>query len=139
MNVYKINLPRALGFVALSLILTVAVHLGLNQTLGRDLAKKDGPIQKLAERLRQVAAGAGPAGSGEVGSSLDADEKIAGDRTKTIAERQAALTDLYQRLDSMFESLPPGQSDARADYDARKAHYEQLLAALREDAHRAPK
>jgi hypothetical protein len=138
MNVYKMSFPRSLGFVALVLILSAAGHLAVTQTIGREVTKPDGPLQQIFERLRLAATGAPPPAA-PGGSSLDGDERTAGDATKSIGERQAALTDLYQRLDSMYESLPPGQSPARAEYDMRKARYEHLLSELREDAHRAAK
>jgi hypothetical protein len=134
MKVYKITFPKAIAFVVLAIVIQLAGNLALNNTLGRDVIGKESPLQKALLKIVQSAAGQSSAGAPPVATDADSDEKIAADKTKSIVERQAALSDLYGKLESMYQALPPGQTVSRIEYESRKARYERLLADLRDDA-----
>lgn len=60
-------------------------------------------------------------------------EQRAGDRSKSIDERHAALLDLFSRLEATRMALHPGDAAAAKLYEQRRQRYEKLLANLQAD------
>jgi uncharacterized coiled-coil protein SlyX len=64
-------------------------------------------------------------------STFSTFEKAAADHQKPFAERHAALKSIYAELEKMRAALPPGDAAAAAEYEKRRARYEELLRSLR--------
>ncbi len=134
MRVYRIGFGRALGFLALTILIAAVGQWGLGIALGNT-------ANRVVERLVQITqANSGAPSGGLLGelaerTAHDAEfgdqEKVAADPAHTFQERQAALSGLYEHLQQMRGLLSPGDVGARGAYEQRKARYEVLLRQVK--------
>jgi hypothetical protein len=132
MAIFRIRLPRAVGYLLFSALLIVAAGWALDLALRR-------PVEKRVLTLREWAAR--QSGHGGLLKSLAAQaeeevvfaatERVAADATKPMRERKDAVRSLYTQLEEIRGSLPPGDTAALAEYDKKKLRYETLLKQLR--------
>ena len=134
MRVYNIRALRALAFLLLSAVIVNLAGFGLGILFREHVKPWTEAYNQLAKaptadyrailresnRQAQIAA-------------LNVAESLASDPGRSFADRQASLTAMYKQLEAMRVALPPGDRDAVALYENRKARYEQLLVELRKD------
>lgn len=132
---YRITLPGAVVFLVIANLLSAAGWWGLNLAMGHPVTPKGKlvvPWQELnpTTEIKPLFT--------HQPDPYDLAEQRASDRTRPIADRQSALKEMYDRLKSTREALPPGDASALAEYEKRWARYEKLLNELRAEvaAHR---
>jgi hypothetical protein len=140
MKVYTIGFLRAFGFLILS-GLCAGIFVGVvifGVVLASPGIVKDfgAVVQNLqATVLQQPGALAAPGGApGQANGSLLPGEAVAGDRSKSIAERGAGINQMFTELANRYKAIPKGDKAAMAEYTAENARYQQTLSRLKADA-----
>ncbi len=146
MKIYKLGVGGGIGFVLIAFVLTIAGQLVAARFLPEPLDMKGWAAlgeraarlptaerNKLAERIHALQK-TGDAASAPAKMS---DEKIAGDRTKSIDDRHAAVQRIYRALEARRVALKPDDSEAIAQYTRDETQYQDLLRQLQADAQAA--
>ncbi len=136
MNVYAIGFLRATGFLVITIVLGVIGQAGLGVAMGTSIKDQ----LAVMEKLQSLQAGKAilPDGTSPDGASAPADalpgELQAGDRGRTLPERQKGLDMMYEELKKRRLALKENDQAARSKYDQQAARYLALLARLKADA-----
>ena len=139
MKIYEIGFFRALGFIVLTVVIS---GLG-NGVFGFAMAKTFGIEARIAavanavgktEAERQAFAGRlfGKDAADEIDRMLDDAAQPIGN-PKTLAEREAAIQAIQQKLDARRRALPPGNREALAAFQLRLDRYMRLLNQVKTD------
>ncbi len=141
MKVYDIGFFAALGFLILAFILGVIGNVGMDLLYGHRMGPVMAIVQKVAaltpeerKKLMEMVTheNAGRATGPE--RRFRAKRKVAGDRSKPLAEREAAVKMMYFELEKRRKSLKPGDTVATGTYNEQRARYEEILKQLKADA-----
>ena len=134
MRVYDISAGRAFGFLLISTILSAGTSYGLSFVFRKHVNQWNEAVYQIAKAptadrrsiVRELNRQA-------QNSALNVAENMASDPQRSFQDRQASLTAMYKQLEAMRVGLPPGDREAVAHYEERKARYEKLLRELRSD------
>jgi hypothetical protein len=139
MKVYDIGFFRAFGFLILAGIISALGNVGLDAVSGHPLRNVVAVYQKMMqlppeERKKLADLWRKEASGGSVSANALPGEAVVGDRTKPLAEREAAIKMMYYELAKRQQAVPAGDAAALAKYEEQRARYEQLLKQLKADA-----
>jgi len=134
MLIFRVRILRAFVLVVFIKLLVLGAGWGLDRILGR-------PVEKCMFIVREWAAQrSGDTGllttlaaRAEVEVVFTATEKIGADSSKPMRERKDAIRNLFTQLEEMRTRLPPDDTTALEDYNAKKARYEALLQQVRKE------
>lgn len=142
MKVYDLSLGGSIVFIILTMIISAGANLGVSRLvpapvdfrehiqLGERLVKLPASerrklfarFQKRREEAKATTSTAAPS-----------DDAIAADRTRTIAERHAAIQRIYRDLEARRAAIKPGDTTALNAYTKDEQRYQQLLQQLQAD------
>jgi hypothetical protein len=135
--VYSIGFLRAVGFVVMVLVVSLAGQLLINslqlQPKGFiELAEFMSRVERRTPEERKAFVEA--LQKSTPGSASPGPAAVAADRSKTIEERHAALQFLYSDLEKRRKELQLGDSAALDAYNRDNARYQELLKQLQTEA-----
>ncbi|HEX8310860.1 MAG TPA: hypothetical protein VF614_06055 [Chthoniobacteraceae bacterium] len=127
MKVYELSFAKALGFVAITLILN-----GAAQTfISKSFAGRGSPIgaaldpaaqrEQISALFRQISSGRGRPGF---------DESIVGDPSRSLPERHAALQQIHRELQARHARLKRDDQKGIEAYQRDQARYDELVAEI---------
>ena len=133
MAIYEIGFFRALGFIAMTIVISLPGYfierVGMGKAFGAEarvaaianaVGKTDAERQAFADRLF------GKDAPDEIDRMLDAAAQPIGN-PKPLAEREAAIQVIQQKLEARRRTLPPADREALAAFQLRLDRYVRVL------------
>jgi hypothetical protein len=142
MKVYDIGFFRAFAFLILVWIIGIIGNVALAFVPGNPQSALVEQFKNLKPedrgKLVEVLTKRFAVGAAQAATDTLPGEVIAGDRTKTLEERQAALKVMYGELDRRRTALKPDDKAGVARYTSDLARYNNLRTQLSTDASKTP-